>query len=110
MMEQIEHEQVVSAPRTDLVLAKTFVGNFQPGDTTPSVKNVTVFKAINIAPVTITNFVGGQSGQAISVLGDGMTTLTHGIFITCNTGANKLLLVGKIYRFTLIGAMWYEDE
>lgn len=78
--------------------------------TTPSVANVTVFKGSG-SVVSITNFTKGVDGQTIRILGDGTTTIVHDATKICtNTGANKVLAVRKIYTFTLIDNIWYEDE
>lgn len=61
------------------------------------------------AATTMTNFTGGTQGQTLAVLGNANVTLQHGTSIYTSTGANKLLAGNKIYRFTLLGAIWYED-
>lgn len=78
---------------------------------TPSVSNVNVFKCSG-SVTTITNFLSGSDGQTIKILGDGNTTVSNNSNISTNTGANKLLAVNKIYRFTYLQetAHWYEDE
>lgn len=79
------------------------------GSTTPSVSNVTGFLAGASTPITITNFLKGSDWQTISILGDGNTTISNNANIKTNTGANKLLAANKIYRFTCISNVWYED-
>jgi len=78
-------------------------------NTTPSALNITRFKAANFAATSITNFLFGQDGQEIKILGDGSTTITHGTFIKTNTAANKLLVVDKVYTFTLFSVVWIEN-
>lgn len=77
---------------------------------TPNVANLQVIEG-NGSAVTITNFIGGSNGQPISIVGDGTTTISNNANITTNTGANKLLSVGKVYRFTYLLSTkhWYED-
>lgn len=81
---------------------------------TPSVRNVEVFQANNVAPVNVTDFLHGQVGQSIAVLGDGNMTIVHGTKIKTNTAANKLLATLVVYRFTLFDVSgtrtWIEDE
>lgn len=97
--------------RTDFRIAPTKgVGTFQPTETTPVVSNVDAWKCLNVAPVLITNFRGGQEGQPIKILGDGQTSVDHGTFIFTNTGADKLLDTGLVYTFTLFDGIWYENE
>jgi len=76
---------------------------------TPKVSNAEVFQCVYSAPTTITNFVGGSDNQTIRVLGDGNATVQNGTKIKTNTGANKLLVLNKVYRFTYINNLWYED-
>lgn len=76
---------------------------------TPKVSNAEVFTCAYTSPTTITNFVGGSDNQTIRVLGDGNATVKNGTNIFTNTGANKLLVVNKVYRFTYINNLWYED-
>ncbi len=75
---------------------------------TPSVRNVRVWSCSG-AVVTITNFLDGTDNHPISILGDGNTTVSNNATIKTNTGANKLLGANKVYRFTLINNIWYED-
>lgn len=60
--------------------------------------------------VTITNFLKGENWQRLYILGDGNTTIANNATIKTNTAANKLLAANKIYRFTYINKVWYEDE
>lgn len=99
-MQKIEKDAVTfEAKTTFLVLPTEFIGVIPIGVTTPSVLNVTKFKLINVAPVSITNFLNGQLGQIIQILGDGYTTLVHGTFIKTNTGLDKLLAINSLYQF-----------
>lgn len=76
--------------------------------TAPSVLNQTKLKLTNTAPTTITNFLEGQEGQTIFVVGDGQSTVTHGTNIFTNSAASKLLLDGSVYILTLIDGEWRE--
>lgn len=106
--ERIPHEQIIEAPQTKTTLDKLFVSSIRAGDTTPSVLNVTLFRANNSAPLTITNFDDGQEGQTIKILGDGQTTIQHGTRIFTKTVADELLATNLVYHFTKFGANWYE--
>lgn len=96
---------------TFLVLPRENVDTFKKTQTTPSVRNVRVFITINTAATTITNFIGGADGQEIKILGDGFTTIANNANINTNTGANKLLVANKVYRFTYFQSknLWAED-
>lgn len=61
------------------------------------------------ATTTITNFIGGVSGQTINVLGGTNVTVANNANIKTSTGANKTL-TNAIYTFTLVGSVWYEDN
>lgn len=79
------------------------------GTATPSVSNIKVWKGDGTV-VTVTNFLGGAENQSIAILGDGTTTIAHNANIKTSTGANKLLSANKVYRFTFIDSVWYEDN
>lgn len=109
-MQRFEKEPITFEARTTfLVLPTKFVGTFAAGETTPSVLNVEKFKSANVAPVSITNFLFGQNGQELMILGDGFITIVDGANIKTNTGANKLLLADTTYKFTLYDNVWYEQ-
>lgn len=111
-------EEIIESPKTHLVLDKEFVGSMKGA--TPDVKDVKYFRGTNTAPATVTQFINGQQGQTIKILGDGQMTITNGANIKTNTAANKLLAVNKIYTFTKIivrntsgvitSNVWYENE
>lgn len=103
-------ERIQEAPTTKLVPDKEFVLAFTPADATPSVRNLTKFKAGNTGASNVTFFDDGFDGQEISILGDGFTTLVHNATkLLTNTGANKLLATGKVYRLTRYDGKWVED-
>ena len=85
------------------------IDTLQKTSVTPSVANLETWIAANTGAVTITNFMKGAVGQRIKILGDGFTTIANNTVIKTNTGANKLLAVNKVYRFTYINNIWYED-
>lgn len=104
---KVEREEVrFEAPARFLVLPHEPLDTLST--TTPSVENVKVWKGSG-SVVTITNFLRGAENQSISVLGDGTTTISHNANIKTNTAANKLLAANKVYRFTFIEGVWYED-
>lgn len=115
---RITEETVLEAPETQLLLPKRFVGHIGGGVTVPIVRNLEIFQCTNTAPVSVTHFKDGQIGQTIRLLGDGFTTIVHGATVKTNTAANKLLLVNKVYTFTLyripdtdVGVRtWVENE
>lgn len=101
-------DSVVTGQTTFQTLPNAFVNILTPASATPSVLNANIHKAGN-SLVTVTNFKDGQEGQYIKVLGDGLTTIHNGVSIKTNTGADKLLAAGSVYRFTLYDNIWYED-
>lgn len=109
-VQRIQNERIQEAPTTKLVPDKEFVATFKVADTTPSVLNLTKFKAGNIVAGNITYFDDGFDGQEISILGDGFTTLVHDVTkLLTNTLGNKLMSAGKVYRLTRFDSKWYED-
>ena len=105
-MKIFNEEVVFNAPVRFLSLFIRYVGTFVGA--TPSVKNTEIFKGSGNV-VTVTNFKDGASGQLLRVLGDGTTTIANNATIKTNTGANKLLAANKIYTFSLINNVWYEN-
>jgi len=77
--------------------------------TTPSVLNLLRFKFQNTVPITVTNFIGGQEGQHIMVIGDGNTTITHGTQIFNTSGANLLLVDNRVYSYLFAQGAWREQ-
>jgi hypothetical protein len=77
-------------------------------DTTPSVLNLLRIKFNNPVPVTVTNFLGGQEGQQITILGDGNTTLQNNTNINTISGNNYLLATNTTYIFTYYGGVWIQ--
>jgi len=106
MTHRVTEEQIFEAPTTFRILSTKVVSTLV--GTTPSVENCEVFRCSG-AVVTVTNFTKGTSNQSIAILGDGNTTISNNANIKTNTGANKLLAANKVYRFTYISNVWYED-
>lgn len=106
-VERLNEDVVIEAPQTPSALDKQFPLRFHPGDATPSVKNLTRFKA-NGTPVTITQFDDGQNGQRIYILGDGQTTVASNANIRRSTSG--ALASERIYTFTRIDSVWYESQ
>jgi len=107
-VKQITEQQQVEAQTSNLILPTQFVGHFPKGVTTPSVKNVRCWVCQNTAPVTITDFLDGQEGQTLKVLGDGNSSVQNGPNIVTASGA-VALMANKVYTFTLFNGVWYED-
>lgn len=91
------------------ILPREYIQKFKSLDATPDVKNIKFFLANNSAPFTITNFLKAADAQRLHILGDGFTTIAYNTKIKTNTGANKLLSTEKIYKFTYLNNIWYED-
>lgn len=80
------------------------------GTTTPDVVQYAYHKTANTGATTITNFLNGVQPQTITIhCSDANTTIANNATIATNTGANKLLVANRIYRFTLSGTVWIED-
>jgi hypothetical protein len=80
------------------------------GTTTPDVVQYSYHKTANSSATTITNFVNGVQPMTITIhCTDANTTIANNATIATNTGANKLLVNNRIYRFTLSGTTWIED-
>ena len=107
---EISDEVVFYGQVTFTQLIESPVSKMKESETIPSVLNLTRLVANNLAPVTVTNFIHGQEGQTIKILGEGQTTIANNSTIKTNTGANKLLAANKVYTFTLFNAIWIEDS
>lgn len=90
-------------------LPKKWFSKFRRSDTTPEVTNVENWQANNTIPTTITQFEKAQEAQCLHILGDGFTTIQNNVDIKTNTGANKLLLVNKVYTFYYFNSIWVEE-
>lgn len=109
--ERVPSEQVQEAPITELSLPKGFVRSLS--GVTPSVANARILLCKNAGATTVTDLTNGANGQRIHIIGDGNTTISNNAKIKTNTGANKLLTNGLVYRFTctiIAGTrLWHED-
>jgi hypothetical protein len=104
----VRQDLVVDAQQRSNILPTQFIIKLTLGSTTPSVSNVTRAKAINVAPITITNFTNGQEGQEIQILGDGNTTFADNLSIKTLAAADTLMVFNKIYKFTMFDSIWIE--
>jgi hypothetical protein len=105
---QITEQQQIEVAQSQLALPRIYVAKSK-AQATPSVKNILRLIFNNVAPLDVTNFLQGQEGQEIIVLGDGQTTIKNNANILTNTAADKLLLADYIYKFVLFNSKWYED-
>lgn len=105
----VTEQTIFNAPTQFNVLPTKQGSKFPIGSVTPSVLNVENWTCINTGAITITNFKNGSNYQSLKILGDGFTSIANNANIVTNTGAVKLLLANKVYRFTLFGLIWVED-
>lgn len=103
----ISQQQQIEAPQSQLVLPYQFTG-ISIGKVEPSVLNITRLKFQNAAPITVTNFLNGQEGQNIIVLGDGQTSIDATATVIPLFGVGHILDVNMIYKFILFDGIWYE--
>ena len=105
---RVIQEKSNEVTQDDVVLSRQYVSKLKKGSTTPSVKNVENWQAINTGAILVTNFLDGQDGQKILILGDGFTSVTHGTKIFNNAGVTKLLAANLLYMFQRRAGIWYE--
>ena len=74
---------------------------------TPDVSDREILKCSNDI-LTITNFLKGFNTQKICLLGNANTTIANNANIHTSTGADKVLVTGKVYLFINIDDVWYE--
>lgn len=111
-VETVRIDREITGQTRESILPTVTVDTFKTS-ITPIVKLVSNLRLIycnNSIAITVTNFTGGAEGQSIALRGDGNTTIQNNANIVTNTGADKLLTVDKIYRFTLVQGKWLEDE
>lgn len=114
-VERIQSDREITGQTREQILPTilnyTLITTITP--TTVKVTDLRVLYFNNSVPITITNFTGGAEQQTISIRGDGQTTIQNNANIVTNTGADKLLTINKVYRFTLFkvsGTLkWLED-
>ena len=63
----------------------------------------------NTSAQTLTSIIGCADNTTYRILGDGFTTIPNNTLIKTNTGSSKLLATNKVYRFTQINGVLYED-
>lgn len=102
---RIKYERVIEASTTRLVLDRILYDTLV--STTPDVLNRQYFLS-HASATTVTNFLNGQDGQHLYILGNGNTTLTHGTNIFTTTGANKVLAANLMYHLVCHDSKWYE--
>jgi hypothetical protein len=106
---KVERESITFLNAVQYRLLPTKTISTLDSSPTPSVANCEFWICSNGA-ITITNFLDGQICQRLFILGNSLTTISNNTNIKTNTGANKLLLTNKVYRFTLFNLIWVEDE
>jgi hypothetical protein len=99
---------VIEGQQYDQALSLKLVGNLTKNDTTPDVNNNEHWIANNTAPVSVTDFDGGQDGHHIYILGDGFTTTVHNANIINVAGVNLLLDSGVIFHYVNVHGVWYQ--
>lgn len=104
--EQVNRIVTSNQPQVNNVLDTSFTT--QLTTTTPDVQNILYFTS-HASNTNVTNFLHGQGGQTIYILGNGHTTVVNGTLIKTNTAVNKNLAANKVYRFTYFSGVWYED-
>lgn len=102
----VNTELHMESPVKPLVMETHFVAKVPKLATTPSVKNVKRHICVNTVPTTITQFNNGQEGQEIQVLGDGQTTVKNNANISTLSGADTLLTLGRLFKFTMFNGIW----
>ena len=95
---QVEFAEIPEHPISEMGLS----------DTTPSVLNLLRIKFNNSVAITVTDFLDGQDGQQITILGDGITTLQHNTRINTITANNYLLAANTTYLFTYYDGVWIQ--
>ena len=103
--EQVRHEINSEATSRQLILGTKLIGKIPVGVVQPKVTNVEFWQTQNTGAVLITNFLDGQDGQSLYLLGDGFTSLDY---TTMDVGiANLLLTNGLIYHLVRMNDRWH---
>ena len=105
---RVEDEVRFDAAPAFAALDKRSFSTIQKAAVTPSVKNCEFWQAQNTGAVTITNFIDGQPGQRLYILGDGQTTLQHGTKMFMQGGADLLLAASRMYLLVYLNSAWYQ--
>jgi len=82
-------------------------------ETKPNVFNIALATLKTVSSLSVSKFLGGAPNQVIKVKAEGSVTIVNnggglGSVIT-NTGANKTLAPNRIYTFTNVNDIWYEE-
>jgi len=109
-------EEINAVPQTPYVLERNSFVHINDLETAPDVKNVSFLELNNSGATTVTDFMNGQESQVLALHPlNGNTTIKNNARIKTNTGTDKLLTAGLIYRFTYwvangtnVGS-WHED-
>lgn len=103
--ERVTGQLTMETASTPLVIERQFIATLV--GIKPNLKNIR-YTYSHATPTTVTNFLHGQDGQEIVILGNGNTTIDVTGNIVTNTGIAKVLDAYKTYEFTFFGAKWYE--
>lgn len=104
----IEERRIIFKGLIDFLILPTAYELSIKTQPTPRVSNIQVLIPMG-AVNTITDFIGGADNQMLRILGDGVVIIANNFRIKTNTGANKTLLVNKVYTFHCINNVWYES-
>jgi hypothetical protein len=108
-VKRVIEEHIFQGPVTFEQIPTKYQELFIASETTPDVTNLEILVDSGVA-TTITDFIGGSIGQTLRILGKGFMTVSDNANIVTNTGANKLLADGLVYRFTYFDdGIWHED-
>lgn len=85
--------------------------NISVSGATPTVGPfATIVSMANSGATNVTELRGGVNYQQVKLKGDGTSTLIYDVSkIVTNTGADKLLVAGKIYTLTNYNGVWVES-
>src|SRR6267378_7619494 len=98
-LDRVLHPTQFEGPTKFTTLPTQTVDKIKKNATTPNVLNLERLVTNNTIATTVTDFPGGADGQKLSILAnDANTTIANNAKIVTNTGANKLLANGKVYR------------
>lgn len=107
--ERVLGEVLDESQRSQTKIPTQYIGLFLSGDTSPDIQDCNKW-ICNATVVIITNFDHGQDGQELVILGHNNTTIKNNANIQTNTGVDKVLVSGLVYRYTMFQGQWHEDE
>lgn len=111
----IRNDREITGQTREQILPTVIQQRFESAltPTTIRVSNLRVIYCDNSGTIEVTDFTGGAELQSIILRGDGQTKIINGTSIVTNTGADKVLSLNKVYRFTLFDnsgtLQWLED-